>query len=210
MNTKQPGVTSAHTWQRALPWVLLVAGVVGLIASFCLTYDKIQVLQDPSFKAGCNLNPVISCGAVMKTPQASTFGIPNSMFGMVAFSALSMFALALLAGAAFKRWLWVAAQVAAVVGILGMHYLFFEDVFRIHAICPWCFSVWMVTIPAFVGITVYNIRHKYLGADRFAVTAWAAGFVSKYANDILVLWYLVIFAILLGKFWYYWRTLIGV
>ena len=98
------------TWQQALPLVLLIAGIVGGVASFCLTVDTIKVLNDPSFQPGCNLNPVISCGAVMKTNQANTLGIPNSIFGLVAFGALSMLGLVLLVGATFKKWLWAGIQ----------------------------------------------------------------------------------------------------
>ncbi|HSW99996.1 MAG TPA: vitamin K epoxide reductase family protein [Patescibacteria group bacterium] len=190
------------TWQRALPYVLLTAGLVGLTASFFLTLDKINLLQNTTFKPACDLNPIISCGAVMKSNQANTFGVPNSVFGLIAFSALTVLGVAVLAGATFKRWFWLAAQVAATAGILAMHYLFFEDVFRIHAICPWCFSVWMVTIPTYFGITIYNIRAGNLGTARVVKA------ISKYSNDILVLWYLIIFAVLLIRFWYYWKTLL--
>ncbi len=190
------------TWQKALPYVLLVCSVIGLIASFALTYDKIHVLQNPAYKPACNLNPVLSCGSVMKTSQASLLGVPNTVFGLMAFSMLAMFSLTLLAGATFKRWLWLAGQGMAAIGIIFMHYLFFEAVFRIHAICPWCFGVWMITIPIFVGITMYNIRMGYVG------TSATVRFVDKYANDLLVLWYLIIFVILLIKFWYYWSTLL--
>lgn len=194
-------------WQRTLPYVLLAAGLVGMLASFMLTSDKLHLLQDPSYQPPCNLNPVISCSAVMKTPQASTFGVPNSVYGLMIFSGLTMFAIALLAGAKFKRWLWLSAQLLATGGIIAMHYLFFQDVFRIHAICPWCFSVWMVSIPAFWGLTVYNLRRQIsFTAPRWLVRL--ASTVDKYNRDILVLWYLIIFAILLTKFWYYWKTIL--
>ncbi len=196
------------TWQKALPYVLIVAGLVGLTASFFLTLDKIKLLQNPAFKPACDLNPIISCGAVMKTSQASTFGVPNSVFGLMAFSALITFSVILLAGATLKRWIWLCVQAAATAGILVMHYLFFEDVFRIHAICPWCFSVWMVTIPAFFGITIYNIRAGNFRAGKTSLASKAMKWIDRHSNDILVLWYLIIFVILLAKFWYYWKTLL--
>jgi uncharacterized membrane protein len=194
------------TWQKILPTLLLVAGIIGLTASFALTYDKLQVLQNIHYQPGCNLNPVLSCGSVMKTSQASLLGVPNTIFGLIAFSLLTMFGLTLLAGATFKRWLWVGAQLAATVGVVFMHYLFFEAVFRIHAICPWCFAVWMITIPVFIGITVANSR---AGNIRIPGITTVAAFVSKYSIDVLVFWYLVIFLVLLVKFWYYWSTLIA-
>jgi len=196
------------TWGKALPWILLIGSLVGLAASFILTYDKIHVLQNSSYQPGCNLNPVLSCGSVMKTSQASLFGVPNTIFGLVAFGMLFALALGLLAGASYKRWLWRCAQAAAAAGVIFMHYLFFQAVFRIHAICPWCFGVWMITIPIFLSITIYNIRAGNIGLSRVPALAAAGRFVSKYSLDILAFWYLCIFLILLIKFWYYWSTLI--
>lgn len=194
-----------YTWQSLLPFILLGAGLIGGIASFALTYDKVHVLQNPHYQPGCNLNPVLSCGSVMKTAQASLFGVPNTVFGLIAFSMLTMLALVLLAGATFKRWLWQCAQVAATAGVIFMHYLFFEAIFRIHAICPWCFVVWMITIPVFLAITIYNSREGNL---QVPVIGRVAAFISKYSLDATVFWYLVIILILLVKFWYYWSTLI--
>jgi len=208
MLPRESHISFRLTWQQALPYVLIIASIIGLMASFVLTNDKLHLLQTPTFQPSCNLNPIISCGAVMKSAQASTLGTPNSIFGLIAFSSLGMFGLMLLADASFKRWLWVSAQLFATAGVIGMHYLFFEDIFRIHAICPWCFSVWMVTIPAFFGITICNIRANRIGADRFQLTKRAAELINKYSTDLLVLWYLVIFSILLTKFWYYWKTLL--
>jgi len=190
------------TWQRSLPYILLVGGLIGLCASFALTYDKIHVLENPAYQPGCNINPVLSCGSVMKTQQASLLGVPNTVFGLMAFSMLIMLSLILLSGAVLQRWLWRAAQAAASAGVLFMHYLFFEAVFRIHAICPWCFAVWMVTIIIFFSVTVYNLREGNLGSSRIG------NFVSRYSNDIIVLWYIGIFLTLLTKFWYYWKTLL--
>jgi hypothetical protein len=121
---------------------------------------------------------------------------------------LLMLGVVLTTGVKLPRWLWIAAQGAATGGVIFMHYLFFEGVFRIHAICPWCFVVWMITIPIFFGITVYNIREGNLYLERLGHARKIGAFISRYSNDLLVLWYLVIFVILLTKFWYYWSTLL--
>jgi len=208
MQVTKHGIRSALHWQKALPYVLIIAGLAGVAASFFLTLDKIQLLQNPAFKPACNLNPVISCGAVMKTGQASIFGVPNSIFGLIAFSALTMLGLSIAAGAVFKRWFWIIVQIVATTGIVAMHYLFFEDVFRIHAICPWCFLVWMVSIPTFFGITICNIRNGVFGVSRTFPAARAVIAIGRHSTDILILWYAIIFAVLLTVFWYYWKTLL--
>ncbi|MFE1786264.1 vitamin K epoxide reductase family protein, partial [Streptomyces sp. NPDC059506] len=68
---------------RPFAWLLVIAGALGLLASWVITEDKVKLLQDPDFKPGCSLNPIISCGNIMQSDQASVFGFPNPMIGLV-------------------------------------------------------------------------------------------------------------------------------
>src|SRR5687768_7389479 len=65
---------------------VLIAGVLGLAAAVTLTVEKIEILINPDYVPSCSINPVLSCGSVMITPQASVFGFPNSLIGIVAFT----------------------------------------------------------------------------------------------------------------------------
>ncbi len=199
----------SFTVHQALPYIFIVCGAIGLLASFDLTYEKIKVLENPSHIPACSLNPIISCGSVMNSAQSSFLGVPNTVYGLVAFGMLTAFGFILLAAgeSKFKRWLWVCAQLAATGGVLGVHYLIFESVFTIHAICPWCFVTWLITILIFWAITVNNLREENFGKlhKHLAVIGNA---VQQNAGAILTLWYLAIFGLLLIKFWYYWSTLI--
>lgn len=194
------------TLEQTLPFILAVGGILGTVASFVLTYDKIQLLMDPAYQPGCNLNPVFSCVSVMKTEQASILGVPNTVFGLMGFTALTTLGFLLMAGAKLKKWLWQMVQVAATVGVIFMHYLFFQGVYRIGAICPWCFVVWMITIPTFWYITLYNLREGHIQLP--GKIAEANSFVQRNHGNILIMWYLIIFGILINKFWYYWSTLL--
>ncbi|PRC56800.1 hypothetical protein C6A85_36780, partial [Mycobacterium sp. ITM-2017-0098] len=66
-------------------WVL-IAGVIGLAAAMTLTIEKIELLIDPDYVPSCSINPVLSCGSVMITPQASLLGFPNPLIGIVSFA----------------------------------------------------------------------------------------------------------------------------
>jgi uncharacterized membrane protein len=197
---------SRLTLDKVLPYILIVAGIIGIIASFALTYDKIHVLIDKGYEPSCNINPILSCGSVMKTEQASLLGVPNTVFGLIAFSMLLTFGFLLAGGAKVKRWVWIGAQLVATLGVIFMHYLFFQGVYRINAICPWCFVVWMITIPTFWYITLYNLQGKNIRLPNRLQTS--SHFIQRHHGDILLAWYLIILGILLQHFWYYWSTLI--
>lgn len=196
-------IRSQLTLSKALPYILTIVGGLGIVASFILTYDKVQVLRDSSYDPGCNINPILSCGSVMNTEQASLLGVPNTIFGLMAFSMLLTFGVLLISGAKFSKHVWLAAQIMATLGVVFMHYLFFQGVFRINAICPWCFVTWIITIPTFWYITVYNIRQQYLWLPKRIAQR-----VQKHHADVLIVWYIIIFGILLHRFWYYWSTLL--
>ncbi|MEU0733111.1 vitamin K epoxide reductase family protein, partial [Streptomyces lavendulocolor] len=65
--------------------MLVITGAVGLLAAWVITLDKFRLLEDPNFTPGCSLNPVVSCGSIMKSDQASVFGFPNPMLGLVTY-----------------------------------------------------------------------------------------------------------------------------
>jgi uncharacterized membrane protein len=206
MTAKQKVAKGAWTLNKTLPYILIFAGLIGLLASFTLTYDKIQVLQNANYDPGCNINPILSCGSVMKTEQASLLGVPNTIFGIMGYTALTMFGALLAMGTRFKRIVWIFAQIGATLGVIFMHYLFFQGVYRINAICPWCFVVWMITIPTFWYVTLYNLREKNISLPK--KIAGTNDFMQRNHGNILFLWYTVIFVILLEHFWYYWSTLL--
>lgn len=191
---------------KYLPYILVVCSLLGLLASFMLTYDKIQVLKNPNYDPACNINPIFSCGSVMKTEQASLLGVPNTIFGLMGFTALLTFSILLAAKTKFDKWIWQAAQAASILGVIFMHYLFFQGVFRINAICPWCFLTWIVTIPIFIFLTSYNLEsgNITLPSKYKKLVTW----ITNNSVNILIFWYTAILLILLQHFWYYWQTLL--
>jgi uncharacterized membrane protein len=184
-----------------LGWLMLVAGLIGFVASFILTVEKMHLLQDPSASFPCNLNPIISCGSVMKTAQASVFGFANSLIGVGAFAALAALGVAQLAGAQFKRWLWQIIQIGMLFGLGFVHWLFFESVYRIGSLCPYCMVVWAVTITTAWYITLFNLQNGHIRIHR--KLNGVVQFMTRRHSDILIVWFIILTALILYRFWYY-------
>lgn len=189
--------------QKILPILYVIVAVIGIVVAFWLTYDKIQILKNPNYKPICDINPIISCGDVMGAKQSNLLGVPNPIFGLVGFSMLLAFSLALFAGATFKKWLWLTINAGALAGFLFFVYLFSQGVFVLHAICPFCFIIWMITPPILWYTTIYNLQEGNIKTKK-KVKDW----VVNHHGDILLLWYILVFLTLLLKFWYYWKTLV--
>jgi len=177
---------------RGLAVLLVVCGALGLAASAVLTVDKIRLLQNPGYTPSCNINPVISCGSVMRTAQAEAFGFPNSLIGLAAFAAVLAVGVGLLAGAVYRRWFWVGLQVGTVIGLGFVLWLIDQALYEIGALCPYCMVVWAVVLPLCWYITLHN--HPRLR--------------TRYHWVVPALWYAGIALLVLNRFWYYWRTLL--
>lgn len=187
---------------KNLPYLLIVVGLIGFICAFAIMFDDIRLLKNPHYIPSCNLNPIISCGSVMQSLQAHIFGFSNPFIGLAAFPVLATVGVAQLAGATFKRWFWLGLEAATILGVVFVHWLAFQSVYRIHALCPWCMGVWAVTITAFWYVTLYNLETGAISLKRAKLTA-AAHFARRHHLDILIIWFLVIAGLILKHFWYY-------
>lgn len=179
---------------RGLAALLVVGGLAGLISSFVLTHDKLELLKNPNYIPNCNISAVVNCTSVMKSDQANVFGFPNPFMGLIFFPVLITLGILLLARIDFPEWIWAGLQVGAVFGIGFVCWLQYQTIYNIGALCPWCMVVWSFVIPIFIYITIRNLR------------AWIPGHpVVEFLRDwhllILLLWYVAIATLIYFHFW---------
>nr|WP_228032458.1 vitamin K epoxide reductase family protein [Mycolicibacterium sp. P9-22] len=179
---------------------VLIAGVVGLVAAATLTIEKIEILIDPSYIPSCSLNPVLSCGSVMTTPQASVFGFPNSLIGIVAFTVVLVTGVLAVARIRLPRWYWGGLAIGTALGVVFIHWLIYQSLYRIGALCPYCMVVWAVTIPLLVIVTSIALR-----AD---IGTGVVGAIYQWRWSLVALWFTAVLLMILVRFWNYWSTLV--
>lgn len=184
-----------------MPWILVIGGIVGIVGSFILTYDKLQLSTNPNFVPNCNLNPIVSCGSVLSSNEGSIFGFPNSLMGLAVFAVFITIGMAMLAGAKFKRWFWLSLQGGTIFAVLFVHWLFYHSVYTINALCPYCISVWVVVITTFIYVSFYNVDQGYwkLFPRYKKFYSWK----RRHHLDILIAWLVIIGLLILKHFWYY-------
>lgn len=194
------------TLKQALPYMLIIFGTVGLIAAFVLTMEKMSLLANPNYQPSCNLNPVLSCGSIIRTKQASAFGFPNPFIGLAGYAVVITIGMGILAGATYKKWFWKGLNIGALFGLLFIHWLFYESLYDIGALCIYCMIVWGITAPLFWYTTLYNLREGNIKTPKKLESI--VNFAQKHHLDILITWYLLIFIAIVTRFWYYWKTII--
>lgn len=186
---------------KPLSWILVLGGIVGLISSFVITIDKMKLLENPAFTPNCDLNPIISCGSVMQSNQGAVFGFPNPWIGLAAFAVVITVGVAMWAGATFRRWFWIGLEIGMALGLIFALYLLQQSIYSINALCPYCLAVDVAVLTMIWYTTLYLIETKMLILPK----SWnrAAAFARRHHLDILVAIFVIVIALILQHFWYY-------
>ena len=197
----EPGerVSSGRVGTASALWIL-IAGAVGLVAAITLTIEKIKLLENPAYVPSCSINPVLSCGSVMVTPQAAAFGFPNPLIGIAAFTVVVVTGVLAVAKVSLPQWFWAGLAAGALLGVVFIHWLIFQSLYVIGALCPYCMVVWSVTIPLLVVVS--SIALRPLAGNAIART------VYQWRWSLVALWFTALILMILARFWDYWSTLI--
>ncbi|MGW2008491.1 vitamin K epoxide reductase family protein [Streptomyces sp. G7(2002)] len=189
---------------RGFALLLVITGALGILASWIITLDKIELLKNPNHKPACTFNPIISCTNVMQSKQADVFGFPNPMAGLVGFGAVVAIGMALLAGARFRRWYWAGLNIGTGLAAVFCMWLMVQSLYHINSLCLWCTLTWCVTILMFWCTTVHNLKHGIIPAP-----AGLRRVVLEFHWVLPVLWYGVIALLILTRWWTsFWSTLL--
>ena len=191
--------------ERPLAIGLLVGGLVGLVAAAVLLVERIRLAEDSGYVPTCSINPVLSCGSVMESAQASLLGFPNPVIGVAAFPVVIATGAALLAGARLARWYWAGLQAGVTVAMAFVAWLVFQSLYRIGALCPYCMVVWAVVIPLFWNVTARNAAAGVLGSPPGG--RLAAG-LRDWRAPLVFGTFLLVVLLVLERFWTYWSSLV--
>lgn len=187
----RPGVAST----RSVGLWLLLTSLIGAVASGLLMYERIQLWRDADYTTACDINPWVSCGLVMDSWQASSFGFPNIFLGVIGFPMAILVAVTILGRVPLPRWYWLGLQAGVTFALAFCIWLWSQAVFVIGALCPYCMVVWAAVIPMFVIVTARNIATGALpagpGLKKLSADWW---WVS------IVLIYLVVVASIIVQF----------
>ena len=191
--------------QDTFPYILIIGGIAALFAAFTLTIEKNAVLLNPEHHLSCSLDPILACGPVMMSGQATAFwNIPNPAIGLVAFGMFVMAGLAILAGAKMKSWFWKMYAFGVSAGIGFTLWLMYQTVYSIGALCIYCMIVWTVMFTIGWYLFQYLLAEKHISLNKKFTN-----FVRKHHFDILLAWFLLVLVWVLNHFWYYYGPKLG-
>ncbi|AJT41137.1 vitamin K epoxide reductase family protein [Psychromicrobium lacuslunae] len=191
-------LTGKKPWivgDRPFAFLLLITSFVSFLAAAALVLDRLELYKNANAVLTCDFNAFVSCGKVMEQPQAALFGFPNPFIGIVCFGIVFAVGMSMLAGAKFARWYWVCFQIGVTLGMIFICWLWFQALYVIAILCPWCMVVWAMMIPLFVWTTIRNLVHGVIPAP-----AGLVKFLSNWGWTIVVLVYLGVIASIFFRF----------
>ena len=187
---------------RSAARIMIIGGTLGLLAAFELIIEKMRVISDPTYIPSCDINPVLSCGSIIITPQAEAFGFPNPILGLIGFSVVITIGVTLASGAKLPRWMWLGLNAGALLGFFFIQWLIWQSLYSIGALCPWCMVVWAVTVPVVIWITAANLSSGRIPVPQ----GWQT--IIKILADlrvfILIAWYLLILGLIFVRWQNFW------
>lgn len=141
---------------------MLAFSLLALLAAFVLSVEKIHLLEHPDAQLSCSLNAVVNCASVMKTPQASVFGFPNSYLGLMFFPIVAAFAVMGLLRTQFPRLVILKLEFLSLLALVFAYWLFFQSIYVIQILCPWCLLVTLSMTVIFAALTRYMLLENSL------------------------------------------------
>jgi uncharacterized membrane protein len=194
---KRANTTRSDNW---IFGTMLATGIAGLAAAFTLTVEKFHLLQNPDAVLSCSINLVLNCTAVMQTWQASVFGFPNSLIGLMGYAVVITVAIAGLSGVKFPKKFLVAATIGYGLGLVFAYWLFFQSVFVIQVLCPWCLIVTFVTTIIFETLLRYNLRENVFNLSQSTHKKVLEWLKRDYDKLAVAIWIVLMIAIVFIKF----------
>jgi uncharacterized membrane protein len=188
---------------QANRWIfgtMLAFSIVALAAAFVLSVEEIHVIKNPQAVLSCTFNLVLDCSKVMQTWQASVFGFPNMFIGLMAYPVLITIAILGLSGTRFPVLFLRLANIGIALGALFAYWLFFNSVYVIQVLCPWCLVVTFSTTMILAAITHYNLRQNTFGLSKSNNKLIQTFMDNDYDKVALVSWIVLLIALVFMKF----------
>ena len=204
-NIDQSGQEARIVAPKSLALSLIIGGFIAWIGAFSLVIERIQLAEHPSGSLSCDLNVFISCKSVMLTWQSHLLGFPNPLIGVAGFAIPIVVGFAILAGARFAQWFWVAFVVGIGAAMAFILWLFSQSLLVINVLCPYCMVSWVGTIMMFVPLALFAFREDIIEMPVRTTAFWDAAYPKAWlfviGVDLLIVLAIVI------RFWSRWPIL---
>lgn len=139
---------------------LAVCALIGLIDSFYLVLQYIQVLLHPGEATPCTVNTLVSCTKTVQGTYAHYIpGIPNPMLGLLWYSGLLAYGILRSLDADISQRGRIFTGVIVILGLAFSYRLYAASIFELRGVCPFCLL--STTLSTLVTLAFVIDDHTY-------------------------------------------------
>lgn len=178
--------------EYVLPFIIILFSTTGLFVSFLLTTEKIELLKNANRVLPCTVNIIINCASVMKSPQAEIFGFPNSLLGIIGYSVMLTFGMALLFTKTKSKVFILLATLGSFLSVIFSYWLLFQSVYVIEALCPYCLISCFSATNIFLTLIYWNIQTGNFKPLLKLNWEKHGGTFQSIFGSLIILWYLIL------------------
>lgn len=124
--------------QQTIYKIMVSGGVVGMVAAFLQTLEKLVLLQTKDAVLPCNFNSVFNCSAVLNAWQSSLFGFPNSIMCLTLFTIFTATAFVGAMGGVLTRGARLTIQGLSLFTLGFALWFLWTSTYVIGALCIFC------------------------------------------------------------------------
>lgn len=180
--------------------IIVIFSILATFAAFQLSVDKIHLAENPDTKLGCSINVVLNCASVMKTPQADLFGFPNSYLGMMGYPVFLFFALSALMGVKYNKRILRLLMFGIAVAFVFALWLFYESMYIIEILCPWCMLTTTSTAFIFAALLHISLRENIFNFSKRRYETVGKWLNESYDKLFFISLLVIMIALVVGKF----------
>jgi uncharacterized membrane protein len=135
-------------------------------------------------------------------------GFPNSLIGIAAFTVVLVTGVLAVTKVPLPQWYWIGLTIGTLIGTAFVHWLIFQSLYRIGALCPYCMVVWVVTITLLV--VAASIVFRPVLQERETRTSAVGRVLFQWRWSIVTLWFTAVFLLIMVRFWNYWSSILSI
>jgi uncharacterized membrane protein len=138
----------------------------------------------------------------MQTWQSAVFfGIPNMYIGLMAFPVIVTVAVAFLwGGARYSKTFLRAMNIGVLLGTIFAYWLFFQSLYAIQVLCPWCLVVTFSCTMMLAAATHIGLRENIWNFKKTANEKVQKFLKSGFHQLIVASWVVLMIALVFIKF----------
>jgi len=179
--------------KRLIYGVMTGGGIIGMVAAFLQTTEKITLLKNKDAILACDINSIFSCSTVLSAWQSSVFGFPNSLMCLTLFTIFASTALVGVTGGTLTRNLRLGIQVLSFFTLAFALWFLTQSIYVINALCILC-------IFCFGGLLLVNWGWLRLNAADLPIGERGRAFLQKFiaSGYDTLMWTLLALAVALA------------